>query len=389
MVVALLGHGTVGGGVYELLKNRSNITVKYVLDRSPIAELGAVSVTDFSTILNDGEVDTVVEVMGGLEPAHEYMVAAMRAGKNIVTANKHLLAAYYDELTTLAKETGIGFRTSAAVGGGIPWLPNLQRLKRIGAVNEICGIMNGTTNYILSMMHKKGYDYESVLHDAQSFGYAEADPTADIEGYDIQRKLMISANIAFDASLTEQQVPAAGIAGITREDIAGFNEMGYVCKLYATAKRVADGAILAVVEPTLLRQKHWKQLSPPIIISSPPFRNTLVGKASLVKELAAGPQPLPLCRIFLISARESKASIHSCPSRCLPIICVKSAGTMSVISWIPGSWMVVWKSAGVMAFLPVRFLRHRCTPGMWKPAAMIPASSSLRCRVKGKECLLC
>ena len=262
MVVALLGHGTVGGGVYELLKNRSDITVKYVLDRSPIAELGAVSVTDFSTILNDGEVDTVVEVMGGLEPAHEYMVAAMRAGKNIVTANKHLLAAYYDELTTLAKETGTGFRTSAAVGGGIPWLPNLQRLKRIGAVNEICGIMNGTTNYILSMMHKKGYDYESVLHDAQSFGYAEADPTADVEGYDIQRKLMISANIAFDASLTEQQVPAAGIAGITREDIAGFNEMGYVCKLYATAKRVADGAILAVVEPTLFKAETLEAAVP-------------------------------------------------------------------------------------------------------------------------------
>lgn len=262
MVVALLGHGTVGGGVYELLKNRSDITVKYVLDRSPIAELGAVSVTDFSTILNDGEVDTVVEVMGGLEPANEYVAAAMRAGKNIVTANKHLLAAYYDELTTLAKETSIGFRTSAAVGGGIPWLPNLQRLKRIGAVNEICGIMNGTTNYILSMMHKKGYDYESVLHDAQSFGYAEADPTADIEGYDIQRKLMISANIAFDASLTEQQVPAAGIAGITREDIAGFNEMGYVCKLYATAKRVADGAILAVVEPTLFKAETLEAVVP-------------------------------------------------------------------------------------------------------------------------------
>ena len=262
MVVALLGHGTVGGGVYELLKNRSDITVKYVLDRSPIAELGAVSVTDFSTILNDGEVDTVVEVMGGLEPAHEYIAAAMRAGKNIVTANKHLLAAYYDELTTLAKETGTGFRTSAAVGGGIPWLPNLQRLKRIGAVNEICGIMNGTTNYILSMMHKKGYDYESVLHDAQSFGYAEADPTADIEGYDIQRKLMISANIAFDASLTEQQVPVAGIAGITREDIAGFNEMGYVCKLYATAKRVADGAILAVVEPSLFKAETLEAVVP-------------------------------------------------------------------------------------------------------------------------------
>lgn len=262
MVVAILGHGTVGGGVYELLKNRSDITVKYVLDRSPIAELGAVSVTDFSTILNDGEVDTVVEVMGGMEPAYDYIIAAMRTGKNIVTANKQLLAVRYDELTTLAKETGIGFRTSAAVGGGIPWLPNLQRIKRIGAVNEICGIMNGTTNYILSTMHKKGYDYESVLRDAQSFGYAEADTTADIEGYDIQRKLMISANIAFDARLTEQQVPAAGIAGITREDIAGFNEMGYVCKLYATAKRVADGAILAVVEPTLFKAETLEAAVP-------------------------------------------------------------------------------------------------------------------------------
>lgn len=253
MNAAILGYGTVGGGVYEILKDRPDISVKYVLDKALAAELGAVSVTDFSVILNDAEVDTVVEVMGGLEPAYEYITAAMRAGKNIVTANKQLLAARYDELTALARETGVGFRSSAAVGGGIPWLPNLQRLKRLGTVNEVCGIMNGTTNYILSVMQKKGYDYESVLRDAQSFGYAEADPTADIEGLDIQRKLLLSANIAFDASLTEQQVPAAGIAGVTREDIAGFNELGYVCKLYATAKRVADGAVLAVVEPTLFK----------------------------------------------------------------------------------------------------------------------------------------
>lgn len=262
MNVAILGHGTVGGGVYQLLKDRPDITVKYVLDKVPIAELGAVSVTDFSVILEDGEVDTVVEVMGGLEPAFDYITAAMRAGKNIVTANKQLLAARYDELTALARETGVGFRSSAAVGGGIPWLPNLQRLKRIGAVNEVCGIMNGTTNYILSMMHKKGYDYESVLRDAQSFGYAEADPTADIEGLDVQRKLLLSANIAFDTSLTEQQVPAAGIAGVTREDIAGFNEMGYVCKLYATAKRVAEGAVLAVVEPTLFKAETLEAAVP-------------------------------------------------------------------------------------------------------------------------------
>ncbi len=253
MNVAILGHGTVGGGVAELLNGRDGFTVKYVLDKEPIPELGERSVTDFSVILNDGDVDTVVEVMGGVEPAFDYITAAMRAGKNVVTANKQLLAARYDDLTALARETRVGFRSSAAVGGGIPWLPNLQRIKRLGAVNEVCGIMNGTTNYILDTMHKRGYDYESVLQDAKSYGYAEADPTADIEGIDIQRKLLISANVAFDASLTEQQVPAAGIAGITREDIAGFNEMGYVCKLYATAKRVADGAVLAVVEPTLFK----------------------------------------------------------------------------------------------------------------------------------------
>lgn len=262
MNVAILGHGTVGCGVYELLRERTDITVKYVLDKEPIPGLRERSVTDFSVILNDGDVDTVVEVMGGVEPAFDYITAAMRAGKNVVTANKQLLAARYDDLTALARESRVGFRSSAAVGGGIPWLPNLQRIKRLGAVNEVCGIMNGTTNYILDTMHKRGYDYESVLQDAKSYGYAEADPTADIEGIDIQRKLLISANVAFDASLTEQQVPAAGIAGITREDIAGFNEMGYVCKLYATAKRVADGAVLAVVEPTLFKAETLEAAVP-------------------------------------------------------------------------------------------------------------------------------
>lgn len=262
MNIALLGYGTVGGGVYELLKDRQDITVKYVLDKAPIPELGERSVTDFSVILQDGEVDTVVEVMGGSEPALQYLTGAMRAGKNIVTANKQLLAEHYDTVTSVARETGVGFRSSAAVGGGIPWLPNLQRQKRLGQIAEVCGIMNGTTNYILDVMHKKGYDYDSVLQDAQRLGYAEADPTADIEGLDVRRKLMISANVAFDTSLTEQQVPVAGIAGITREDIAGFNEQGYVCKLYATARRVKDGAVMAVVEPTLFKAETLEAAVP-------------------------------------------------------------------------------------------------------------------------------
>ena len=318
MNVAILGHGTVGGGVAELLNGRDGFTVKYVLDKEPIPELGERSVTDFSVILNDGDVDTVVEVMGGVEPAFDYITAAMRAGKNVVTANKQLLAARYDDLTALARETRVGFRSSAAVGGGIPWLPNLQRIKRLGAVNEVCGIMNGTTNYILDTMHKRGYDYESVLQDAKSYGYAEADPTADIEGIDIQRKLLISANVAFDASLTEQQVPAAGIAGITREDIAGFNEMGYVCKLYATAKRVADGAVLAVVEPTLFKAETLE--------AAVPANYNLITAVS-GKGRAAGRPPMPWCRIFWIFVKIRRTFILRLPGPCPPTICVRSAAT--------------------------------------------------------------
>ena len=165
MVVALLGHGTVGGGVYELLKNRSDITVKYVLDRSPIAELGAVSVTDFSTILNDGEVDTVVEVMGGLHPAYEYVAAALRAGKNVVSSNKYLMCRYYDELNALAKEHGAALRCTAAVGGGIPWLTNLEKAARANHISRVWGILNGTTNYIMDAMHSSDVDFAlSLIH---------------------------------------------------------------------------------------------------------------------------------------------------------------------------------------------------------------------------------
>lgn len=251
MRVALLGYGTVGGGVYELLKNSETIAVKYVLDRELHAELGEISTTDYNTILADPEVDTVVELIGGLSPAFDFVTAAMRAGKNVVTANKHLLAVHYKELVELSREAGVSFRASASVGGSIPWLINLERAKRTGAITEIGGIMNGTSNFILDTMTQKGYDFSSVLADAQRLGYAEADPSADIDGLDIQRKCIVSANVAFDTDLTELQVPTCGIRSICAEDIAGFTEMGYVCKLYATARRLPEGEIAAFVEPTL------------------------------------------------------------------------------------------------------------------------------------------
>ena len=255
MNVAILGHGTVGGGVAELLNGCDGFTVKYVLDKEPIPELGERSVTDFSVILNDGDVDAVVEVMGGVEPAFDYITAAMRAGKNVVTANKQLLAARYDDLTALARETRVGFRSSAAVGGGIPWLPNLQRIKRLGAVNEVCGIMNGTTNYILDTMHKRGYDYESVLQDAKSYGYAEADPSADVDGFDAASKTAILASIGFGTRVTTDDVYQQGIRTIGAEDIAQARELGYTIKLLGIARNT-DAGVDVRVHPTLIPADH-------------------------------------------------------------------------------------------------------------------------------------
>lgn len=251
MKIALLGYGTVGGGVYELLKSHSSIEIKYVLDRVKHDELGDVSITDYEIVLKDTEVDTVVELIGGITPAYEYVTAAMNAGKNVVTANKFLLATYYKELVQLSSEKGVSFRAAAAVGGSIPWLPNLERAKRTGSITEIAGIMNGTTNFILDSMHKYGYEFDSVLKDAQNLGYAEADPSADIDGLDIQRKCIISANVAFDTCITEEQVPTFGIRSVRAEDIAGFQKEGYVCKLYAAARRLPEGELSAWVEPTL------------------------------------------------------------------------------------------------------------------------------------------
>lgn len=188
MNIALLGCGVVGGGVLEIADKRADMAVKYVLVRRDKPELGEKAVKDINIILNDKEVDTVVEVMGGLSPAFEYVAAAMRAGKNVVTANKHLVAHYYKELVSLAAECGVAFRCTPAVGGGIPWLVNLERVKRLDSVQSFCGIMNGTTNFILDAMHTDGSDFSEVLAEAQKLGYAEADPSADIDGLDIQRQ---------------------------------------------------------------------------------------------------------------------------------------------------------------------------------------------------------
>ncbi len=251
MTIALLGCGVVGGGVLEICSSRSDIELKYVLVRRKKPELGDKAVFDIDTILNDKSVDTVVEVMGGLSPAFDYVSAAMRAGKNVVTANKHLVAHYYCELTQLAKESGVAFRCTPAVGGGIPWLHNLERVMRLDEVTAFSGIMNGTTNFILDAMHTEGSDFAKVLKLAQELGYAEADPSADIDGLDIQRKCIITANIAFGCCLLEEEVPVFGIRSVTASDIAAAESMNRVCKMLAFGKRT-ENALSVYVEPSFV-----------------------------------------------------------------------------------------------------------------------------------------
>lgn len=251
MKIGLLGFGVVGRGVYDILASRSDVTVGKVLARRDLGELTCAVTRDMQDIVNDPEIDTVVEVMGGLHPAYEYVSAALKAGKNVVTSNKHLLCHYYKELNDLAKRNGCALRGTAAVGGGIPWLVNLERAARANAISKVSGIMNGTTNYIMDKMHKSDVDFADVLKEAQALGYAEADPSADIDGWDIQRKLIISAGVAFGVCLAEEDVPVFGIRNVQAEDIRRFQARGRTCKLIASAEKLSD-SVAAYVEPTLL-----------------------------------------------------------------------------------------------------------------------------------------
>lgn len=254
MEIGLLGYGTVGKSFYELASESDNIQVKTLLSRRPRPELSCRITPDIDDIINDDEIDTVVEVIGGIHPAYEYISAALKAGKNVVSANKAVICAYYDEFLKLALENGVKLRYTAAAGGGIPWLESLSRISRQDNVSGFEGILNGTTNFILSNMTDNGADYSECLKEAQRIGFAEADPTADVEGYDARRKVVISANIAFGVSVCEDEVPCIGITKITAADIAAFSKAGLTVKLIGHAHR-NDGSVSACVEPMLFPEK--------------------------------------------------------------------------------------------------------------------------------------
>ncbi len=250
MKIALLGFGTVGKGFYELVRNQQDLEVTAVLSRRPRPELCCLVTADFETLLSSGA-DVVVEVMGGLHPAYEYVSRALTAGKSVVTANKQLMCAYYEELTALAAKTGTALRCTAAAGGGIPWLTNLERVARFDRITHVEGILNGTTNFMLDAMTQRGAEYADILRDAQRLGYAEADPTADVEGYDARRKLVLSANIAFGVSLQEEEIACFGIATVSAADIAAVRAAVLGCWRFGAAQLGSDGSFTATVEPTL------------------------------------------------------------------------------------------------------------------------------------------
>ena len=261
--IAVLGHGVVGSGVMEVLtthtesiqkRAKESIEVKYILDLKEFPGLPYSDrfTKDFNVILNDPEVRIVVEVMGGLHPAFDYVKACLENGKSVVTSNKELVAEHGCELLKLAAEQGVSYLFEASVGGGIPILRPLNQCLAANEIEEITGILNGTTNYILTRMIRGGLSFDAALKEAQANGYAEQDPTADIEGHDACRKICILASLAFGRHIYPRQVPAEGITGVTLSDVAWAEACGKKLKLLGRAIRQADGRVCAYVSPHLV-----------------------------------------------------------------------------------------------------------------------------------------
>lgn len=261
--VAIMGHGTVGSGVYDVFAQNSaqiakavgeEVEVKYVLDLRDFSKLSYADkfVTDFSVIENDPEVCVVAEVMGGVGAAYEFSKRCLKAGKSVCTSNKELVAVHGEELLALAKEHNVNYLFEASVGGGIPLIRPMMQCLAANQIEEICGILNGTTNYILSQMIHNGVAFDDALRQAQKMGYAENDPTADIEGHDACRKICILSDLAFGDKIDPDEVSCQGISGITLDDVAAASELGYVIKLIGRAKRTESGKIFAFVAPHLV-----------------------------------------------------------------------------------------------------------------------------------------
>ncbi|MEH2443219.1 homoserine dehydrogenase [Nostoc sp.] len=267
--LGILGLGTVGTGTVQLLQDKvgrhpllQEIEIYRVgvrsLDKPRAVELSTeVLTTDLEAIVNDPAVDIVVEVMGGLEPARSLILKALSNGKHVVTANKAAIARFGAEIFTTANQAGVYVMLEAAVGGGIPVIQPLKQSLSVNRIHTVTGIVNGTTNYILTRMQTEGSNFNDVLADAQRLGYAEADPTADVDGLDAADKIAILASLSFGGRINLQDVYTEGIRQVSKTDIAYAEKLGFVIKLLAIAKRDAPSSPLSVrVHPTLVPQAH-------------------------------------------------------------------------------------------------------------------------------------
>ncbi|MDE6624819.1 MAG: homoserine dehydrogenase [Lachnospiraceae bacterium] len=264
--IAVLGYGTVGSGVVEVINTNRNsiakragkdICVKYVLDLrdfegDPVQEI---LVHDYDTILTDKTVDIVVEVMGGIDPAYEFSKKALQAGKSVCTSNKELVAKHGAELLAIAKEKKVNYLFEASVGGGIPIIRPLNSSLTADEITEITGILNGTTNYILTEMSEKGADFDVVLKDAQDKGYAERNPEADVEGYDACRKIAILTSLVTGKQVDYEDIHTEGITKLTTEDFKYAEAMNASIKLLGTSRKI-DNKFYSMVAPVMIKQDH-------------------------------------------------------------------------------------------------------------------------------------
>ena len=264
--VAVMGYGTVGSGVYEVISNTTRmsqnsdrmINVKYILDIRDFPDLphSNLFTKNFEDIINDPEVDIVVEVMGGVNPAYEFTKRSLCAGKHVVTSNKELVATCGCELLQLAKDNNVNYMFEASVGGGIPIIRPLGSCLAANDLKEILGILNGTTNYILTKMINDGISFEEALSQAQEKGYAERNPDADILGFDACRKISILASLAGGKYVDPDKIHTEGITKITLDDVKYAGKMGYVIKLIGYFKKLDDGNVAVRVSPMLIEKNH-------------------------------------------------------------------------------------------------------------------------------------
>ena len=264
--VAVLGYGTVGSGVVEVIKTNQNVVnkksgqeihVKYVLDlrEFPGDPVMDILVHDYDVILNDPEVEVIAEVMGGVEPAYTFVKAALEKGKSVCTSNKELVAKHGPELIKIAKEHNRNFLFEASVGGGIPIIRPLNQCITADEINSITGILNGTTNYILTKMSKEGLDFDTVLKEAQDLGYAERNPSADVDGFDACRKIAILSSLAYGKSVDFEDVYTEGITKISDIDFKYANILGTSVKLFGKAEKKENG-INVFVAPVMIDSNH-------------------------------------------------------------------------------------------------------------------------------------